>query len=132
MEQKKETVVYTYGVFDLLHVGHLQLLQEAKALGTKLIVGLFTDEVSKGFKRQPIIPLDQRIEMLKALRFVDEVVSQDELAPDTNLKKYKPDIVRFQTPMSLGVHAILVARLLNLPLIGTFHTFFGNTYLSRK
>ena len=89
----KEIIVYTYGAFDLLHVGHLQLLQEAKALGDKLIVGVFTDEVVEAFKRKPIIPQNQRMEMLKALRFVDEVVSQEELAPDTNLKKYKPDVL---------------------------------------
>lgn len=87
------TTIYTYGVFDLLHVGHLQLLAEAKALGDKLIVGVFTDEVVQGFKRMPIISQEQRIEMVKALRFVDEVVSQDELAPDSNLKRYKPDIL---------------------------------------
>lgn len=86
-------IVYTYGAFDLLHVGHLQLLQEAKALGDKLIVGVFTDEVVEAFKRKPIIPQNQRMEMLKALRFVDEVVSQEELAPDTNLKNYKPSVL---------------------------------------
>jgi len=85
--------VYTYGVFDLLHVGHLELLKEARELGDKLIVGIFTDEVSTNFKRPPIIVHQQRMDMLKPLSFVDEVVSQDELAPDANLRKYKPDIL---------------------------------------
>ncbi|OHA70657.1 MAG: hypothetical protein A3D64_01420 [Candidatus Wildermuthbacteria bacterium RIFCSPHIGHO2_02_FULL_49_9] len=89
----EQVIVYTYGVFDLLHVGHVQLLQEAKVLGDKLMVGVFTDEVSKSFKRMPIIPQEQRMEMLRALRFVDDVVLQHELAPDTNLKKYKPHIL---------------------------------------
>ena len=90
---QKPIVVYTYGVFDLLHVGHVQLLREAKALGDKLIVGVFTDEVAEGFKRRPIIAQEQRAEMLSALGFVDEVVSQDELPPDANLRRYKPDIL---------------------------------------
>ncbi|OHA64812.1 MAG: hypothetical protein A2843_00755 [Candidatus Wildermuthbacteria bacterium RIFCSPHIGHO2_01_FULL_48_27b] len=90
---KKPIVVYTYGVFDLLHVGHVQLLREAKALGDKLIVGVFTDAVAEGFKRRPIIVQEQRVEMLSALGFVDEVISQDELPPDTNLRKYKPNIL---------------------------------------
>lgn len=55
-------VVYTYGVWDLLHVGHLRLLQEAKDLGNRLIVGVFTDEVVTSFKRTPIIPQNQPIE----------------------------------------------------------------------
>ena len=64
---KKPIVVYTYGVFDLLHVGHVQLLREAKALGDKLIVGVFTDAVAEGFKRRPIIVQEQRVEMLFSL-----------------------------------------------------------------
>lgn len=89
----KTKTVYTYGVWDLLHVGHIRLLQEAKALGDKLIVGVFTDEVATSFKRTPIIVQDHRMEMIKALHFVDEVVLQDELLPDTNLKKYRPNIL---------------------------------------
>jgi rfaE bifunctional protein nucleotidyltransferase chain/domain len=91
MENKK--VVYTYGVFDLLHMGHVQLLQEAKALGGKLIVGIFTDEVAEGFKRKPIIAEDQRRDLVAQLKFVDQVLSQDELAPDKNLRELKPDIL---------------------------------------
>ncbi len=89
----KEVVVYTYGVFDMLQVGHIQLLKEAKALGTKLIVGVFTDEVATAFKRKPIIVHEQRMEMLKALSFVDEVVPKYELSPDVNLRKYRPNIL---------------------------------------
>lgn len=85
--------VYTYGVWDLLHVGHLQLLKEAKALGDKLIVGVFTDKVAASFKRPPIISEDHRFELIKALSIVDEVVFQDELLPDKNLRKYKPDVL---------------------------------------
>lgn len=84
--------VYTYGVFDLLHVGHIALLEEAKSLGDKLIVGVYTDEAAR-FKRQPIIPQDQRKKMLESLKVVDEVVYQDEYLPDKNIKSLKPDLV---------------------------------------
>ena len=89
----KIKTVYTYGVWDLLHVGHLRLLQEAKALGDKLIVCVFTDAVATSFKRTPIISQDHRLEMIQALHFVDEVVLQGELIPDINLKRYRPDIL---------------------------------------
>ncbi len=90
---KELKVVYTYGVFDLFHRGHVDLLKDAKALGDKLVVGLFTDEVAESFKRKPVITLADRLHMLKHSIFVDEVVIQDELAPDSNLKKLKPHVL---------------------------------------
>ena len=66
---------------------------EAKDLGDRLIVGVFTDEVATSFKRTPIIPQDQRIEMIKALSIVDEAIFQEDLFPDKNLRKYKPNIL---------------------------------------
>ena len=86
-------IVYTYGVFDLFHSGHVQLLKEAKALGDKLIVGIFTDDVVKGFKREPVIPHADRIAVIEAIEFVDEVVVQDELHPDKNILLYKPHVL---------------------------------------
>src|SRR3989344_8865671 len=91
--KKKEMIVYTYGVFDLFHRGHIELLRDAKALGDKLMVGLFTDEIVKKFKREPIIPLDHRIPMLEHCVFVDKVVIQDELQPDKNIRTHKPHIL---------------------------------------
>lgn len=91
MHQMK--VVYTYGVFDLFHSGHVQLLKKAKALGDRLIVGVFTDEVAEGFKRSPVIPFEHRVTVLEALAFVDQVVEQDELHPDKNILLLKPHIL---------------------------------------
>lgn len=85
--------VYTYGVFDLLHTGHVELLKQAKALGHTLIVGVFTDEVAKSYKRAPIIPQDQRYALISALKVVDKVVYQDEFSPQRNLDLLRPDIV---------------------------------------
>jgi cytidyltransferase-like protein len=68
------TRVLTTGVFDLLHLGHVRSLQKAKAFGEQLIVGVSYDEDVALYKRLPIIPFDQRVELLRALKCVDEVV----------------------------------------------------------
>jgi rfaE bifunctional protein nucleotidyltransferase chain/domain len=86
-------LVYTVGTFDLLHVGHLALLKYCKTLGDKLIIGVASDEVVSSYKpNKPIIPLTQRMEMLKALRYVDDVVSYNKLEYVTNCKKLDIDI----------------------------------------
>ena len=90
---RKPVVVYTYVVCDLLHKGHLECLKQAKALGDYLIVGVLTDEATMAYKRKPVIPFDERIDMVSALRCVDEVVGQESLDPTENLKRYKPDIL---------------------------------------
>ena len=67
-------IVYTLGTFDLLHVGHLALLEYCKSLGDTLAVGLASDRVVNSYKPNvPVIPLQERMEMLKALRCVDIV-----------------------------------------------------------
>ena len=86
-------VVYTYVVADLIHIGHMRCLQQAKALGDYLIVGVLTDEATAAYKRKPIIPFEERLEMVGNVKCVDEAVRQDTLDPTENLKKYKPDIV---------------------------------------
>ena len=73
-----ETIVgYTTGVFDLFHVGHLNLLRRARENCDRLIVGVSTDEVVEQYKgHRPIIPYAERVEIVKAIRWVDEVVPQ--------------------------------------------------------
>ena len=86
-------IVYTVGTFDLLHVGHLALLEYCKTLGDKFVVGVASDEVVSSYKPNvPIIPLKQRMEMLKALKCVDDVVSYDKLEYVTNCKELDVDI----------------------------------------
>jgi glycerol-3-phosphate cytidylyltransferase len=70
-------VGYTTGVFDLFHIGHLNVLKKAKAYCERLIVGVSTDElVSEYKKRKPVICFDERIEIVRAIRYVDEVYPQ--------------------------------------------------------
>ena len=67
-------IVYTVGTFDLLHVGHLALLEYCKTLGDTLVVGIASDEVVNSYKPNvPVIPLKQRMEMLRSLKCVDDV-----------------------------------------------------------
>ena len=68
---------YTTGVFDLFHVGHLNLIRRARENCDRLIVGVSTDEVVEEYKgHRPIIPYAERVEIVKAIRWVDEVVPQ--------------------------------------------------------
>jgi cytidyltransferase-like protein len=85
--------VYTVGTFDLLHVGHLALLEHCKTLGDIVAVGVASDEVVNSYKPNvPVIPLKQRMEMLKALRCIDIVRPYYELEYVSGCKELKPDI----------------------------------------
>jgi len=74
---KKYKIGYTTGVFDLFHIGHLNILKNAKEKCDYLIVGVSTDDVVELYKgKKPIIPFEERIEIVKAIRYVDEAVPQ--------------------------------------------------------
>jgi len=88
------TVVWTSGCFDLIHVGHLYSLREAKLLGDVLVVGVNSDASVRAIKGspRPIVPEEDRAEHLSALECVDFVVMFNELTPEESLKKLKPDV----------------------------------------
>jgi D-glycero-beta-D-manno-heptose 1-phosphate adenylyltransferase len=89
------TLVFTNGVFDLLHVGHLRYLQHARSIGDALIVGLNSDRsvrANKGPDR-PITPEAERAEVLEALACVDAVVVFDEETPYTLIAVLEPDVL---------------------------------------
>ncbi len=86
-------IVYTVGTFDLLHVGHLALLQYCRTLGDVVAVGVASDRVVNSYKPNvPVIPLDQREEMLKALHCVDIVRPYHELEYVSACKELNVDI----------------------------------------
>jgi D-beta-D-heptose 7-phosphate kinase/D-beta-D-heptose 1-phosphate adenosyltransferase len=90
-----KTIVFTNGVFDLLHVGHLRYLQQARSLGDALIVGLNSDRSVRAIKgpTRPITPEDERAEILEALACVDGVVIFDEDTPWEVISALQPDVL---------------------------------------
>ena len=88
-------IVFTNGVFDLLHPGHVRYLQEARALGDLLIVGLNADESVRRNKGpgRPITSQDERAEVLAALASVDAVVVFPEDTPADIIRRVQPDIL---------------------------------------
>ena len=91
---RKQTVVWTNGVFDVLHVGHLQSLREAKKFGDVLVVGVNGDasvRANKGPSR-PIYASSERVELLAALELVDAILVFDDATPERVLAELKPDV----------------------------------------
>ncbi len=72
-------VVYTSGTFDMFHSNHLKMIEYARGLGDTLIVGVSTDELVCTYKKPPIIPFEERIAIIKALRHPDIVIPQHSL-----------------------------------------------------
>lgn len=90
-----EVVVFTNGCFDLIHPGHIDLLTRARALGTKLIVGINSDKSVRAIKGapRPFLPENDRAEILRGLKPVDEVVIFDEPTPEKIIEKIAPDVL---------------------------------------
>ena len=89
-------VVFTNGVFDILHPGHVRYLQAARALGDKLIVAINSDRSVRALGKapdRPINPENDRAEVLRALSCVDEVVIFDEETPHAIISSIQPDIL---------------------------------------
>lgn len=89
--EKKYKIGYTTGVFDMFHIGHLNILKKAKEQCEYLIVGVSTDEVVETYKQKsPVIPFEQRIAIVEAIRYVDKVIPQTSM---DKMEAYK--ILRF-------------------------------------
>ncbi|HCU01664.1 MAG: Glycerol-3-phosphate cytidylyltransferase [Candidatus Moranbacteria bacterium GW2011_GWE1_35_17] len=86
-------VGYTSGVFDLFHIGHLNLLRKAKSKCDKLIVGVTTDELVSYKLKKAVIPFKERIEIVKNIKYVDEVIAQENMDKMKMWKKLKFDVM---------------------------------------
>lgn len=87
------TIGYTTGVFDLFHIGHLNMLKNAKGMCDRLIVGITTDELVSYKHKKAVIPFEERMEIVRNIRYVDAVVPQDSMDKFEMWKKLKFDIM---------------------------------------
>ena len=88
------TIGYTAGVFDLFHIGHLNVLRNAKSMCDHLVVGVSTDELVYEYKRKmPIIPLLERIEILRHVIYVDTAIVQEDMDKMKMWRRLKFDVM---------------------------------------
>lgn len=85
--KNKMVIGYTTGVFDLFHIGHLNMLKNAKGMCNKLIVGVTVDELVSYKGKQAVIPFEERIEIVRACRYVDAAVPQYDMDKVSACKK---------------------------------------------
>ena len=85
--KSKMVIGYTTGVYDLFHIGHLNMLKNAKGMCDKLVVGVTVDELVSYKGKQAIIPFEERIEIVRACRYVDAAVPQYDMDKITACKK---------------------------------------------
>ena len=85
---------YTTGVFDMFHIGHLNILKNAKSQCDYLIVGISTDEVVLSYKKKrPIITFNERIEIVRSIKYVDEVIIEESWGQKPiDIKKHNIDV----------------------------------------
>jgi glycerol-3-phosphate cytidylyltransferase len=81
--------VLTYGTFDLFHIGHLNVLKRLHGLGDRLIVGVSTDEFNAVKGKKPVVPFEQRIEIVRSIKYVDEAI------PEENWEQKRLDIEKY-------------------------------------
>ena len=90
MKEKSNVIGYTTGVYDMFHIGHLNVIKNAKAQCDYLIVGVSTDElVQKEKNKTPVIPYEERKQIVEAIKYVDKVVIQDNKNKLEAWQKYK-------------------------------------------
>ena len=91
---KKYKIGYTTGVYDMFHVGHLNILKRAKEQCEYLIVGVSTDELVRSYKnKSPIIPFSERVAIVESIRYVDKVVPQTVMNKLDAWEKYHFEVI---------------------------------------
>lgn len=97
---RREKIVYSYYVLDLVHTGHLKMMMNAKAAAGKngiSVVGILTDAAVMERKKKPILSFDERFDLAQSIKHVDFVVAQETYSPLPNIKRIKPNIAMEST-----------------------------------
>ena len=89
----KPIIGFTSGVFDLFHIGHLNMLRNAKSLCDKLIVGVTTDELVAYKNKKAVIQFSERMEIVRSIKYVDAVVAQEDMEKFKLWEKIKYDVM---------------------------------------
>ena len=84
---------YTTGVYDLFHIGHLNLLKNAKGLCDKLIVGVTVDELVRYKNKRAVIPFEERLEIVRSIKYVDAAIPQEDIDKFAAWEKLKFDVL---------------------------------------
>jgi glycerol-3-phosphate cytidylyltransferase len=90
---EKITIGYTSGVYDLFHIGHLNLIKNAKGLCDKLIVGVTSDELVSYKKKKAVIGHEERMEIVRSIKYVDAVVPQNDMEKFKMWERLKFDVM---------------------------------------
>jgi glycerol-3-phosphate cytidylyltransferase len=91
--RRPQRTVLTYGTFDLFHIGHLNILKRLSQLGDRLIVGVSTDEFNALKGKRPVVPFEQRIEIVRAIRYVDQAIPEQRWAQKReDIERYGVDV----------------------------------------
>ncbi len=93
MENNNSKTVYIIGVFDLYHRGHVELLKRAKSLGDRLVVAINSDRIVTDYKREPIFNEEDRLELVKSCKYVDEAFIIHEFDNKEYIKKLNIDVI---------------------------------------
>lgn len=107
-------VAYVGMCADILHVGHIRLLQFASRTAITVVVGLLTDEAIKEYKEGPYMPYEERFEIVNALYMVSRVMPQKSLDYTENLRIIKPEVVVHADDWQKGVQAQTRARVIEV------------------
>ncbi|MCX7918359.1 MAG: D-glycero-beta-D-manno-heptose 1-phosphate adenylyltransferase [bacterium] len=130
LQQQGEKIVFTNGCFDIIHIGHVRLLQQARQLGDKLIVAINTDESVQELKgsTRPILGQQDRAEMLAALECVDYVTFFQETIPLATILLLRPDVLvkggDYTLDEIVGYKEVLAygGKVFTIPLVQGFST----------
>ena len=91
--KKKIIIGYTTGVFDLFHVGHVEILRKSKSLCDKLIVGVTSDKLVRYKYKKAVIPYKERMKVVSSCKYVDLAVPQNNMNKIASYKRYKFDVM---------------------------------------